>query len=98
VFDLLDAGKPSKPYMSRRLAVWGVLLGAFAMGLGVGKLLAGAKPFDWTLRSSTSSFFWVGQSGAHLLLLDETMLQATDTYANSQGTAATFLLPDQAES
>ena len=56
MFDLLDARKPSKPYMSRRVAVWGLLVGAFAMGLGAGKLLAGAKPFDWTLEIMTLVF------------------------------------------
>ena len=46
MFDLLSSAKPLMP---RRVAVWGVLLGAFGLGLAAGKLLAGAKPFDWTL-------------------------------------------------
>ncbi len=27
----------------------GAVLGAFALGVGVGKLIAGVKPWDWTL-------------------------------------------------
>ncbi len=38
-----------KGVISRRVAVWGAVLGAFVVGLGTGKLLAGARPFDWTL-------------------------------------------------
>jgi hypothetical protein len=46
---MLDLLGSTKPLMPRRVAVWGALLGAFGLGLAAGKLLAGAKPFDWTL-------------------------------------------------
>jgi hypothetical protein len=51
MFELLEETRgASKPPMSRRVAVLGVLIGGFWMGLVSGKLLAGAKPFDWTLQ------------------------------------------------
>jgi len=47
MFELLEK-QMSKP-MPRRVAVLGTVIGAFGLGLASGKLLAGAKPFDWTL-------------------------------------------------
>ena len=38
-----------KPLIPRRVALWAALLGAFGLGLATGKLLAGAKPYDWSL-------------------------------------------------
>jgi len=44
------------PQLSRRLALWAALLGAFALGVGTGRLLAGARPFDWTLEIMELAF------------------------------------------
>ena len=46
MFELLDKRSPFLPPMSRRVAVCGVLTGAFPLGLLTGVLLAGALPFD----------------------------------------------------
>jgi len=46
MFELLSARKTP---ISRRVAIWGALLGAFGLGLMSGELLTGARPFDWTL-------------------------------------------------
>jgi hypothetical protein len=40
-----------KPLISRGAAVLGALIGGFGLGPASGKLLAGAKPVDWTLEA-----------------------------------------------
>ena len=52
MFDLV--GERKLP--SRRVAVWGALTGAFGLGLVTGKVLAGARPFDWPLEIVNLSF------------------------------------------
>jgi hypothetical protein len=46
MFEGLERKRATIP---RRVAVWAAVIGAFGAGLGAGKLLAGARPFDWTL-------------------------------------------------
>jgi hypothetical protein len=56
MFEPLGTKKPP----SHRFALWGAILGGFALGLGTGKLLAGARPWDWvsTIFMLVSALFW----------------------------------------
>ena len=47
MFDLIESRR--QPQYSARKAFWTAILAAFALGLGIGKLMAGAKPVDWFL-------------------------------------------------
>ncbi len=40
----------------RWIAVVGAVLGAFGLGIWVGKLLTGGRPFDWVLDISDAAF------------------------------------------
>jgi hypothetical protein len=49
VTNMVEPLDARKTVISRRVAVCGALVGALALGLMSGELLAGARPFDWTL-------------------------------------------------
>lgn len=53
--------EPKRRWLPRQLAVWLVALFAFSLGLSVGKLVAGQKPYDWTITvgNMAVAFIWL---------------------------------------
>lgn len=53
---MFDQLQRTRVAISQRVAVLTTVLGAFGLGLATGKLLAGWRPFDWTLEILDMAF------------------------------------------